>query len=572
MLRLAAFWCLLAAGATYAQPRPLAGGVSADTPLRPVTRAVAFTNARVVVSPDRVLDRATVVVRDGRIESVREGTAVPFDARQIEADSLTVYAGFVDAFSTAGVAEPPKADKYTGDPGSPPRERAGIQPDRDVRTLYDPADARVAALRQAGFTVAHVAPRDGLFSGRGALVSLRAPERGETSDHLFLQGPVSLVARIEGATGVYPATPMGVLAVMREAVENTRRRAQAQGPSQSAPYNPVADALDPVIDGRLPFWMVAEGALGGFRVLRVAREMSLRPVVAGVSDARPLLDNLREARAHVVVPLSLPDTIEADTLALPAVPVQPATEGLAAIRARRTRDHHDLATERAALTETLRDAVIRAEANGAVLADARVPFSVGTFDAKPDRLLPNLRRMVRAGLRWQDALAALTTAPATEFGVDDLLGTVEPGRLAHLVVTDGPLFADSTEIRFVIVDGVVHEMDADSSAAAPARDSSAVAVGTWRYEGAVPEGVRGGTFVITRAPGGALGGTLVADGAPYALSTIVLDGAALSFQFVSLGAEGTVYVRGTLSGDTFAATAQGDGPTPVSLVATRLPD
>ena len=141
----------LAAAPAFAQ------GVSADTPLRPAARAVALMNARVVVAPGRVLDRATVVVRDGRIEAVGRGAAVPFDADVVDADSLTVYAGFIDAFGYAGVPKPPdREDPYRGDPGDPPRERAGIVPDRDVRDMLDATDARIKQLREVGFTAAHM--------------------------------------------------------------------------------------------------------------------------------------------------------------------------------------------------------------------------------------------------------------------------------------------------------------------------------------------------------------------------------------------------------------------------------
>lgn len=569
MLRSALLFLLVAASASA--QRPLSGGTQEDTPRRPATTAVALTNARVVVAPGRVLERATVLVRDGRIERVARGAAVPFDARVIEADSLTVYAGFVDAFSTAGVAEPPEAERFTGDPGAPPRDRAGITPDRDVRMLFDPADARVKALREAGFTLAHVAPRDGLFAGRGALVSLRAPARGETAADLFVRGPVSLVARLDPARGVYPATPMGVLAVMRERVENARRRADGESPT--GPFDPVADALDDVIDGDLAFWFVAASPLDGFRVLRVSQEMGLTPVLAGVPDVLPLLARLRDDDVRVVATLALPDTVAADSLALSPMPVRPSTGGVATVRARRTRDSRDVGAERAALVEAQRAAIARAEATAATLADARVPFTLGTFGADADDVLPNLRRMVRAGLREDDALAALTTTPTAWFGLDRLAGTVEEGRLADLVVTDGPLFSDSTRVRFVLVDGIVHETETDSSAArgGAAADSAVVAVGTWRYEGAVPEGVRGGTFTLSLASGGALSGTLVADGAPYPLAFVSLDGAQLSFRFESLVAQGTVRVSGTITGDTFAGTAEGDGVS-VPFVATRLPE
>ncbi len=571
MRRLAVLCCLLtvailAATSAHAQSRPLSGGTGEETPLRPATRTVALTNARVVVAPGRVLERATVVVRDGRIVSVGSREAVPFDARRIAADSLTVYAGFVDAFSTAGVAAPADAERYTGDPGSPPRERAGVTPDRDVRATFDATDARIAALRAAGFTLAHVVPRDGLFSGRGALVSLRAPERGEPAGGLFVSGIISLVARIAGARGVYPATPMGALAVMRGAVENARRRQDARG--ADAAFDPVADALDDVIAGDLPFWFVADDPLTGFRALRASREMDLSPILAGVTDVRPLLETIRADRVPVVLSLALPDTVAADSLSLP--PMRTPSGSLAAVRLRRTRDYRDVPAERAATTETRRTAIARADAAAAMLAEARVPFALGTFATDADDLLPNLRRLVAAGLSADDALAALTTQPARLFDIERLAGTVEEGRLAHLVVTDGPLFADSTRIRYVLVDGVVHEIPRASRTRSDAADTAAVvAVGTWRYEGPVPDGVRGGTFVISRA-GASLSGTLIADGAPYALSAVALDGDALSFDFTTLGGD-TARVRGTIDGDTFVGTVEGLDGAAVSIVATRLP-
>ncbi|MEO1076699.1 MAG: amidohydrolase, partial [Bacteroidota bacterium] len=70
--------------------------VTEDTPLRPVTRTFALSNARVVQAPGQVLDNATVVIRDGLIEAVGINVTIPFDAEVIEADSLTVYAGFID--------------------------------------------------------------------------------------------------------------------------------------------------------------------------------------------------------------------------------------------------------------------------------------------------------------------------------------------------------------------------------------------------------------------------------------------------------------------------------------------
>ena len=410
---LAALAALLLAGSAWAQ------GISADTPLRPVTTAVAITNARVVIAPGRVLERATVVVRDGRIEAVGERVTAPVDAEVVEGDSLTVYAGFVDAYGTEGVAKPEDPEDFKGDRGDPPRELAGVTPDRDVREGFDVTDARIGQLRGVGFTAAHVAPRGGLFAGQGAVVLLRELQRGERGEAVVLTEPISLVAQIEPARGVYPATPMGVLAVMRETVENARRRGAARqafddaAPGAARPrFDPTLDAIGELLGGRRQLVFVAGSWLDGFRALRASQEMGLSPVLAGVPDAAPLADRLRQSGTAVFAPLALPDSVKADTSAADsaALPVpQPSTTPgeVSFVSDRRTVSYRDLDDETSALTGQKRAAVARSEASPGRLAAAEVPFAFGTFDVKPAEVHPNLRRMIAAGLTEDAALAAL---------------------------------------------------------------------------------------------------------------------------------------------------------------------
>ena len=92
-----------------------------------VTETYALENARVVQAPGHVLDSATVLIRDGIIEAVGTEVAIPYDARRIDADTLTVYPGFIDGLSHAGVQIPEDGDeKEIEDPGDPPPDRAGI--------------------------------------------------------------------------------------------------------------------------------------------------------------------------------------------------------------------------------------------------------------------------------------------------------------------------------------------------------------------------------------------------------------------------------------------------------------
>ena len=554
------------------------GGVTADTPLRAVTRTTAIVGARVVVAPGRVLDRATVVVRDGRIEAVGADVRVPADADVLQADSFTVYAGFVDALGTAGVPTPTEPEeRYTGNRGEPPRDRSGILPDRDVRESFNPADARVAALREVGFGAAHVAPRAGLFSGQGAVVLLRPPGRGETPRDLILTGPLSLVARLTPASGVYPSTVMGVMAVVREAFENTRRRtAQAEGTArggQRPRYDAALDALAPVVAGDRRLVLVAASGLDAFRALRLAREIGVAPVLAGLADAAPLAARLRADRVPVFAPLALPDTVALDSLARGVVLPAPSQTGVATVAARRVRSFRDLPDERATLLAERREAVRRAEASPAALSAAGVPFAFATIDVAADKVLPNLRRMIRAGLAPDAALAALTTEPARLLGLSDDLGTVERGRIANLVLVRGDLFADSARVRYVFVEGVrtdVRASKARARAAADTTGAAAVAVGTWTLVVSTPGGEQRGAFTIAGAPGAFTGTTLV-DDQTFPLSDVRLDGAVLSFQFTAPDV-GTVVVSGTIAGDAFSGTAEVGPLGTVPATGTRAPE
>ena len=568
--------CLAALAALLAVPASVAQGVSSDTPLRPVTRAVAITDARVVVSPGRVLERATVLVRDGRIEAVGPGLAVPFDAERVAGDSLTVYAGFVDAFGYQGIAKPDDPERYEGDRGDPPRELAGVTPDRDVRELFNASDARIGQLREVGFTAAHVAPRDGLFAGQGAVVLTREVQRGEGADAVLLTEPLSVVAQIDTAPGVYPGTPMGVLAVMRQAVENARRRSSARQAFDRAAdgaarprYDPTLDALQSLVDGDRQLVFVAESWLDGFRVLRASQEMGLDAIVAGVPDAAPLLARLADG-ARVIAPLALPDTVKADSSAL-AVPLPTTTPGAASfVTDRRTISYRDLDDETAALTTQKRAAVAAAEASPGRLADAEVAFAFGTFEVKPGDVHANLRRMIAAGLSEDAALAALTTAPAEMLGLARELGTVERGKLANLVVTDGPVFSDSSAIRHVFVEGVGYEIAAD--AATPGADPDAVvqAAGTWDYEVSTPAGSQSGTFVIEGAAG-SYTGSITAEGETTPFNSVTVEGNAVTAAFTSPDI-GSVTMTGIIDGADFSGSVEVSGLGGLPITATRRPE
>ena len=551
-----------------------AQGITAETPLRPVTRTFAITNARVVPAPGQILDRATVIVRGGRIEAVGRDLAPPYDAEVIEGDSLTVYAGFIDALSHVAVPEPPDAEEEdVPDPGDPPRERVGITPDRDVRAMVDATEGTVEPLRNLGFTAAHVVPHGRMLPGQGAVVLLRAPMRGERDEAVILTGPLSLYAQFEGGRGLYPSTTMGMLAVMRDLfIEAGRRRTAmdrfAQEGGTRPAYNPVLEALYPTIDGSRPLVYRVEDTNEAFRALRVTEELDLPVLLAGLPWSTPLLEALAEREVAVFAPLALPDTVATDTSAA-AVPYPSTTPGgTVFVTERRTRSYEDLESETAAQRAQRASAVGRYEANAATLAQANIPFAFSTLDAKPADIRANLRRMIAAGLSADNALAALTTTPAQLLGLDGQLGTIETGRMANLVVTDGDYFAEETTVRFVFVEGIKHEAEEDKPPEGADPDAVVEATGTWSYSVATPDGEQDGTFTLSGS-GDDLSGTIETD-ETHTLNDVTLEGNQLSFSFAQPGM-GTIRVTGIIDGDTFTGTASVGSLGSFSMTATRRP-
>jgi imidazolonepropionase-like amidohydrolase len=557
------------------QPSLAQQGSGPDPSPRPVSTAFAITNARVVQAPGRVMERANVIVRDGLITAVAVDARIPTDAHLIAGDSLVVYAGFIDALAHAGL-DVPSADTSdrVPDPDDPPRTRSGVLPDRLARLYLDPDDSGLARLREAGFTVAHVAPAGGLFSGQSAVILLA----GERPDDMILVPDAALVARFSGGSGVYPSTPMGVAATMRERFRQAAQARDAVARYDADPagrrrplHDPVATALLPALEGRQRVFFVAESALEGQRALRLADEIGFQAVLAGIPEVSIMREALRQRGATVLAPLALPDAVEPDTTVAdtPARDLAAHLGGEIFVSERRTRSHLDVDDETRHLQERRGISVALFERNALTLQEAGIPFAFASLGESPGDFRANLRRMIAAGLTADDALAALTTAPAQLLGLQRTLGTVEPGRMANLVVTNGDYFAEDTRIRYVFVDGRRYEVEASRPDADP--DAEVTVTGTWDYTLVLPDQSISGRMTFEGEPG-ALSGTLqIPDLGSLAIRDIRVEGNQLSFSVPDTPL-GTATASGVIVGNTFEGEIRTPGAPAMPLTATRRPN
>ncbi len=588
--RLLVLFCLV----SLLPPQASAQDTQEETVPR-ATQTIAIEGARIVQAPGQVIERGTVVMRDGLILAVGRDVAVPFDAARLDGDSLVVYAGFIDGLSHVGLEKPKEQGRVeVKDPGNPPDDVAGLTPYQDARPLLKPDDGSIDKLRKAGFTAAHVVPYGNVLPGTGALVLLA----GDDPNTMVLDGDLGLFARFDTRRGVYPSTPMGVIAVMRQLYREAARRQEVaalydQNPAGlSRPaYDPKYEAFYPVVQGAKPVYFYTEGALETHRALALRQELGFDLVLAGLNESFEVVDALKEADVPLLLSLDLPedkaakrDTSKAsiptaaDTLTVENVEaasdsaktVTSEAPGSFFVHDFRTRSFRDVTKEKENLEA--RQALARQAyaATAAELHAAGLPFGFTTLEANPQDLHKNLRAMVEAGLPEDAALAALTTNAAEILGLSRRMGTVEPGKMANLVVTTGPLFEEDTKVRYVFVEG--RQFKYETKKTLPANGTPVNPAGTWSFTVPSPDGDVTGTLTLTGNPGN-LSGTLTADvlPEPAQLEGVELDGNELTFAFEG-GSYGRITAEVTLVGDTFAGTIEVGGDSlPISGTRTDGP-
>ena len=413
--------------------------------LRTNTPAVyALRDVRIVTAPGQVLERGVLVVRDGVISAVGADVPIPEDARIWSRPGCTLYPGLIDGFSELAMA-----------PGD---RRQGahhwndlIRPEVRIADRYQPDLTLNASWRSQGMTTRLIAPAQGIFKGRSALVAT-GDGAGAAS---ILEPDVALHARLTVPRGrgrnAYPNSPMGAVALARQTMldANWYQRAWATFRTQRGVSRPDQDVSLEVLgaysgSGKLVV-IDAPNELYALRADRFAREFSLNLVIRGSGREYRQLSAIQALGRPVIVPLNFPKPPNVGT-AESALNVS-----LESLR------HWELAPENPARLSRAGVSIL--------LTRIGLPQSVS--------LLAAVRKAVQHGLAADAALAALTTAPAELFGVADRLGTLHVGKRANFLLTDGALFATQTKILETWVDGRPYEN-------IPARNDPA---GRWRLVG-----------------------------------------------------------------------------------------
>ena len=400
------------AGNDNGEPAGTNGG-SLRTGIQGSGPVLAITNARIHPVTQPGIERGTIVIRGGTIAAVGANVPVPADAEVIDADGADVYPGWIDARSTLGLQDP-GAGGYADT-----NEMLDFNPQVRSVVAFHNDSVSIPVTRANGVTTVAVTPSGGLLGGQVAVMNLDGWTWEESTVKAYVGSAFQFPTLGRPRRGPDPDRDKpyddlkkdrdAKLDELAELLEQTRAYAKA-GSDRATDW--VLEALVPVVEGELPLLTRADSAADIRDAVAFAERVGVKLVISGGLEAPLVAQELAEKDIPVIF---------GPVLTLP------------------TREDLPHAATYAAPGE---------------LARAGVKVAFGTGDANNGRLLPyHVAQAVAWGLDRDEAIKALTIHAAEILGVADRLGSIEPGKMANLVITKGDPLEIRTEVTHVLING-----------------------------------------------------------------------------------------------------------------------
>src|ERR1700682_3662901 len=379
-------------------------------------QTIAITGGKVYPVSGPPTEGATVVIVNGKIAAVGADVEIPAGAQRVDATGKIVTPGFVNSSTQLGVQEVSQVSD-TRDMSA--RGKDNIAAAFTVWDGLNPNSVMMAPARKEGITSFIVMPTGGLVAGQAALLDV-VP--GSTTD-MIIRAPVAMIAEVGNPQQAGVNSRGELIVKLRELLDDTRffqTHRDAFDRAQTRPF--AASRLDlqamiPVIEGKLPLVVVVDRASDIDAAMRIAREYNLKLTIGGGAEGWMVADKLAAARVPVL------------TGAMNNIP-----HGFASLGERQ---------ENAAL---LRKAGVQVALIGNAGGGDEEAFNVRNLKQEAGNA-------VAYGMTWDDALRAVTLAPAEIFGVADRVGSLQPGREGNVVVWSGDPFEFTTKVEHVFVRG-----------------------------------------------------------------------------------------------------------------------
>jgi imidazolonepropionase-like amidohydrolase len=402
----------------------------------PASTTYAITHAKLVTLAGAPIDDGTLIIKDGKIAAIGAAVEIPAGAQVIDAKGLQVSPGLFDAVTQMGLSEI-SAVSATVDSA----ETGPLNPDVVAATAVFPSSEHIPVTRAAGITEVLSVPGSGgfdSFGGRGLLAGQASAIHmaGWTMDDMQIKKSVAMVINwpaivtesFDFSTFSRKHKPFAEakteyekqVTQLTDFLDSARHYAQAMGHGGPSDFerDVKLEALVPVVRGQLPVLVFADRARDIRNAVEYCEKQKLRMILAGGEEAYKVKDLLRSKDVPVILRPVLTEPGEED------------------------------------------DAYDRLLTQPAELVAAGVKIAFASFDNSFARRLGQYAaNAIAYGLSPEDGLKAVTLYPAQLFGLSDQLGTLQVGKVADVIVTNGDPLEVTTDVKYLFIRGQLTSMD-----------------------------------------------------------------------------------------------------------------
>ncbi len=377
----------------------------------------AFTNATIHVSPEQKIEKATLLIKKGKVVAVGTSVVIPKDAVTVDLEGKHIYPSFIELSSDYGM---PKVKPFERKGGQTQREsnkpgayswNEALRPEIKAAELFEVNGKAAKELRGIGFGTVLTHQHDGMARGTSALVML-----GEDSEHEMIVKPNASAHysfNKGSSTMSYPSSRMGAIALLRQAYYDAKWYASAK----EKEYNISLEKWNEIQN--LPQFFETGNRLDMLRADKIGDEFGVQYIFRGGGDEYLRIDAVKKTGGAVLLPVSFPKPYDVSD------PYDAEELSLAQMK------HWELAPT-----------------NPAAVAKAGITFAF-TTDVLKDKgeFLSALRKAKEYGLTDKQILAALTTTPAKLIKASDKVGTLEAGKIANFLIVSDNIMDEKATIH-----------------------------------------------------------------------------------------------------------------------------
>ncbi|MGG8497221.1 amidohydrolase family protein [Tenacibaculum sp. TC6] len=390
---------------------------------------IAFKNATIYVTPEQVIKKGTLLIKNGKVLQVGKSVDIPAEAEIIDVNGKTMYPSFIDVYADFGIGKP----KPVGNSDRRPQydaTRKGyywndhIRPDTDAFTEFTYDSKKAKELLDLGFGVVNSHVDDGIMQGNGVLVALNS---GSTDAYRILNKKSAnylSFSKSRKSNQSYPTSRMGAMALLRQVYLDAKWYEGGNAKNTDL-------ALEALNENKgMPQIFRAGDYLNDLRADKIGDEFGIQYTIVGGGDEYERIQDIKSTNATFIIPINFRKAYDVSNIAL---------------------------ANKIALSDMRK--WNQEPSNPSVLAKNNIPFALTTHQLKTAKdFSANLQKAISYGLDKKAALEALTTIPAKILN-STTIGNLKEGSYANFLITSGDIFDAKTTLYENWVQGAKHEIN-----------------------------------------------------------------------------------------------------------------